>query len=174
MKDFTAKAKAGNSADPQVFDKLHEAVTKKGGGVCRSDLYIDALNVHKYYPHECEVKIELIRNPDDFLLMYDPQKTATIDGETLKVKYAIKLKKFKLHYKIIRPSKEIKQEHEQAFSKGLYAMIPFAQTDLSHRLILPLSSNYQLHRIVKGPSILRKIFVMFLDHDNYTGQPNFS
>ena len=171
--DFTASTKVV-SGKKKVFDKIHEKITSKGGGVCRFALYIDALNVHKYYIHENEIKLELIRNSDDFLLMYDPNKTVSVGDETPKIKYAIKLKKVELHYKTIKPSLEMKQHHDQQLGKGLYAIIPFSQTELSHRLIHPQSCNYQLFRIINGPSIPRKIFVMFLEHDNFNGQPNLN
>ena len=32
-----------------VFDKIHHKVISKEGGVCRSESYIDALNVHKFF-----------------------------------------------------------------------------------------------------------------------------
>ena len=46
--DFTAKTKLA-SGKKNFFDKVHEKITSKGGGVCRSELFIDVLNVHKYY-----------------------------------------------------------------------------------------------------------------------------
>ena len=63
--DFTAKTKLA-SGKKIFFDKVHEKITSKGGGVCRSELYIDALNVHKYYIHENKIKLELMRNSDVF------------------------------------------------------------------------------------------------------------
>ena len=169
INDFEKYQKSATE-DKYVFDKIHEAIIKKGGGVCRSELYIDALNVHKYFIHENEIKIELIRNSDDFLLMYDP---ATLVNGTNQ-KYAIKFKKIELHYKIIKPSIEMKEHHDKLLGEGRYAMIPFSQTELSHRLIHPRSRNYQLFRIANGPVIPRKIFVMFVEHNNFIGKANLN
>ena len=76
MDYFTAKKKIV-SGEKKVFDKIHDKIISKGGGVCRSELYIDVLNVHKYFIHENEMKLELIRNSDDFLLMYDSDKVVS-------------------------------------------------------------------------------------------------
>ena len=54
--DITAKANK-SLGDNKVFDKLHDAITKNGGGVCRSELFIDAFNVHKYHPKRSVMKI---------------------------------------------------------------------------------------------------------------------
>ena len=107
--------------------------------MCRSELYIDALNVHKYFIHENEIKLELIRNSDDFLLMYDPDT----DVGAKKQKYAIKFKKVELHYKIIKPSTEIKQHHDQQVGKGMY--------DVCYDSILPNGIISQTHT----PTILQ-------------------
>ena len=90
--DFTAKSKS-DTFGKYVFDKIHDKIISKEGGVCRFELYIDALNVHKYFIHENEIKLELIRISDDFLLMYDPDKTALVGSDNKKLQYAIKLKK---------------------------------------------------------------------------------
>ena len=42
MDYFTAKKKIV-SGEKKVFDKIHDKIISKGGGVCRSELYIDAL-----------------------------------------------------------------------------------------------------------------------------------
>ena len=47
--DFDAKAKKASGAEDRVWHKLHREITSNGGGVCRIELFIDALNVHKYY-----------------------------------------------------------------------------------------------------------------------------
>ena len=69
--------------------------------MCRSELYIDVLNVHKYFIHENEIKVELIRNSDDFLYIYDPTTQVDVAGVMKNQQYAIKFKKVELHYKII-------------------------------------------------------------------------
>ena len=164
--DFTQKKKSISIPKNKVFDKIHSKIISKGGGTCRSELYLDCLNVHKYYIHENEMKLELIRNSDEFLFIYDTD----IKYQTTKErKYALKLKKVELHYKIIKPSLEIKEKHDQLLRQGQNAMIPFCQTELSHRVVHANSRNHQLYRIINGPIIPRKVFVMFLSQDNFNG-----
>ena len=173
LEDFTSLKKKTGPQTKRVFDKINAKIVSQGGRVvCRCELFLDVLNVHKYFIHENQIKLELIRNSDEFLLMYDHKKEVAPGAQ--KIKYAIKFKKVELYYKIIKPSSQIRESHDNSLSKGEVAMIPFTQTELSHRLIHPQSCNYQLFRIVNGPIIPKKIFVMFLNQENFNGQEDLN
>ena len=65
VEDFTRFKKKTGMEKIRVFDNINaKIVSQKGRVVCRCELFLDVLNVHKYFIHENQIKLELIRNSD--------------------------------------------------------------------------------------------------------------
>ena len=107
-----------------------------------------------------------------------PEKVYAVIWPLLEISslnYSIQITDVKLLHKIIKPSVEMKKKHESLLNSGVYGMIPFTQTELTHRLIVPGSETYELPSICShNATIPRKFFVMLLDHDNYNAGPALS
>ena len=58
--------------------------------VCRSQLYMDIFNVHKYFPTDIDYVITLTRNPESFCLMGPNNKEGEYKIKILKIRIRTK------------------------------------------------------------------------------------
>ena len=127
--------------------------------VCRSQLYMDIFNVHKYFPTDIDYVITLTRNPESFCLMGPNGK---------ELEYKIKIMKIRLIVRKIMPS-DARIAEAASLINSTIAYIPYTHGIMTSQL-MPIGTRTKVFRDVCTINILPKqLFVFMMPHLAYSG-----
>ena len=146
------------------FRKKHDVFVANAKSVkSRTQLYLDVFNVHKLFPSDLDFEMILYRNPLNFCLM------GTAGAE---VRYQVKIKRIRLLLRKIMPTEPIRSLEEKLFSLGKKAYIPYSHGVLTNYVIEKGNMTKKFYDVTLKPSLPKKLFVFFIEHDAFSGVMN--
>ena len=160
VKKVTDKQGVETEKDDVFLQKHKMFVANNRTVVCRSQLYMDIFNVHKYFPTDIDYVITLTRNPESFCLMGAKEK----EGE-----YKIKIDKIRLIVRKIIPSVSRIAEEAALMNSKTMAYIPYTHAVMTSQLMQEGTRSKTFRDVCTISTLPKQVFVFMIPHLAYSG-----